>query len=118
MRLLKGVTFIDDAFVSGIGPCIALPGPRVSGIETIREHLPLDKAIIKGNNRLIYAGKTFQLFGIYPLLYAPAGKELACFFTNGKVTNPETGETFGDTIWNNGFDEDDMKVRTGYTKCP
>lgn len=99
---------VSNLFVSDIQPCIALPKEEDNDL---KEGL-LKKAEIKEDNEFSYGGNTYNMFDEFPLIYKPKGKNLVCFFTDDKVIDPADGKTvYGDTFWNEGFDDGDMKNR-------
>ncbi|MBW2988954.1 hypothetical protein KY358_01410 [Candidatus Woesearchaeota archaeon] len=103
---------VADHFVEGIMPCIAIPD---KDDDIVAKYAKLERAEIKKRNA-IYFGNTnpYYLFPKYPALYKPEGENLACFFTDDRVIDPETGKTYGVGYIPglHGFDNNDMKTRT------
>ncbi|MBW2974314.1 hypothetical protein KY366_01220 [Candidatus Woesearchaeota archaeon] len=113
MRLLnEKQQLVSDHFANDIKPCIALPSKK----KDVAKYAPIYKADIKKGNKLSFGGKTYHLFPDYPKLYAK-GKEMACFFTDSKVIDPESKEVYGNNFLLNGFDNSNMETMTKDKDC-
>lgn len=127
MRLIdKNLRQVSSHFISGVKPCIVLPDKNGN----IAKVSPLQNAEIKDNNELYFGGKSYDMFGKYPVVYKPK-KELypqpykpdendwACFFTDDYVIDPISGNVYGNNWYGlDGFEDGDIiRLKTGIEEC-